>query len=167
MRNSVVSFRHKSAESHRKSRLIGRCPRGQRCRSVMPHIIAVTLRHLCRDIQDRDSAMTALNRFCLDELIYEILREFPGHDGIHKWGWRLLWHLSYPRQAWRPSPRSIAVPVRKWRNSGGSWVIRRRRKKHQRRMRDLSRVYTVRNGRARGRGTTSSEPLPLTRDPDS
>ena len=92
-----------------------------------PDNIATTLRHLCRDIHDRHAAMFALINFRLDEIIYELLRIFPGHDGIHKWGQMVLWSISYPKEPWRPSPLSMASPARSWKNRGGSWVIRRQR----------------------------------------
>ena len=100
-----------------------------------PDIIVTTLRYLCRNIRDRDAAMLALNRFRLGKIIDEILRAFPEHDGIRKWGWAVIWSLSYPKQSWRPTPLSMAVPVRSWRNIGGSWVICRRQKKSIRRNR--------------------------------
>ena len=116
--------------------------------SLEPDIIVVvsTLRYLCRKIRGREAAMLALNHLRLDEIICEILRIFPGHAGVRKWGWGVLWSLSYPKESWRPSPLSMASPVRSWRNTGGSWVVCRQRKISKRR-RGISRVYRKHNRR--------------------
>ena len=115
--------------------------------SLEPDIIVVvsTLRYLCRKIRGREAAMLALN-LRLDEIICEILRIFPGHAGIRKWGWGVLWSLSYPKESWCPSSLSMASPVRSWRNIGGSWVVCRQRKISKRR-RGISRVYRKHNRR--------------------
>jgi len=107
--------------------------------SLEPDIIVSTLRYLCRKIRGREAAMLALN-LRLDEIICEILRIFPGHAGIRKWGWGVLWSLSYPKESWCPSPLSMASPVRSWRNIGGSWVVCRQRKISKRRRGISSRV---------------------------